>query len=197
MTEATTSAATVRAHLEACERRISETRARNDRPLAELERVAEEIENLRSHEAAIRRSVAERAEGKRLSAEEQSGLERELDSLRPRALDSERGLDAAKNELGLKRNRLRALEDLHRRLEGVGTGVRALLSSGDLGVLGMVADRLEVAEEHTAALAGLLGEQLQCVIVSDPEHGLALPLAPATSQGPAERPCRKPLRSAT
>src|SRR5260221_6850946 len=38
----------------------------------------------------------------------------------------------------------------------------------------MAAARLEVAEEHTAALAGLLGEQLQCVIVSDPEHGLAL-----------------------
>ena len=172
--EATTSSAAVRAQLEAARRRISETRARDERTLADRERVSEELANLGSHEAAIRKSVAERAEGKRHSAEELSALERELEGLRPRSLDSERELDTAKNELGLKRNRLRALEDLHRRLEGVGTGVRALLSSGDAGVLGMVADHLEVDEEHTAALAGLLGERLQCVIVSEPERGLAL-----------------------
>jgi chromosome segregation protein len=174
VTEATTSLAAVRAQLEAAARRISETRAREERTLGERERISEEVENLGSHETAIRRSVAERAEGKRHSAEELSALERELEGLRPRSLDAERELDAAKNELGLKRNRLRALEDLHRRLEGVGAGVRALLSSGDAGVVGMVADHLEVEEEHTAALAGLLGERLQCVIVSDPERGLAL-----------------------
>ncbi|HEX3597952.1 MAG TPA: AAA family ATPase, partial [Polyangiaceae bacterium] len=174
VTDATTSSAAVRAQLEAAHRRISETRARDERTLADRERVSEEIENLGSHEAAIRKSVAERAEGKRHSAEELSALERELESLRPRSLDSERELDTAKNELGLKRNRLRALEDLHRRLEGVGTGVRALLSSGDAAVLGMVADHLEVDEEHTAALAGLLGERLQTVIVSEPERGLAM-----------------------
>jgi hypothetical protein len=105
-----------------------------------------------AHETAIRRSVAERAEGKRHSAEELMQLEQELEGLRPRSLESERQLDVAKNELGLKRNRLRALEDLHRRLEGVGTGVRALLSSGDAGVLGMVADHLEVAIRRVASL---------------------------------------------
>src|SRR5207244_2766537 len=143
-------------------RRIAETRAREERTLGERERISEEVANLGSYETAIRRSVAERAEGKRHSAEELSALERELEGLRPRSLDAERELDAAKNELGLKRNRLRALEDLHRRLEGVGAGVRALLLSGDSGVVGMVADHLEVEEEHTAALAGLLGERLQC-----------------------------------
>ncbi|HVW28923.1 MAG TPA: chromosome segregation protein SMC [Polyangiaceae bacterium] len=174
VTAATTSSAAVRAQLEAARRRIGETRSREERTIADRELVGEELANLRSHEAAIRKSVAERAEGKRHSAEELSAIERELDALRPRALDAERELDTAKNELGLKRNRLRALEDLHRRLEGVGTGVRALLSSGDDRVVGMVADHLEVDEEHTAALAGLLGERLQTVIVTDPDRGLAL-----------------------
>jgi chromosome segregation protein len=174
VTEATTSSAAVRVQLDATRRRIDETRSREERTIADRELVGEEIANLRSHEAAIRKSVAERAEGKRHSAEELSALERELESLRPRALDSERELDTAKNELGLKRNRLRALEDLHRRLEGVGTGVRALLSSGDDDVVGMVADHLEVDEEHTAALAGLLGERLQTVIVTNPDRGLAM-----------------------
>lgn len=174
LTDATTGAAAVKAKLDALAQRIEETRTRRDRNANELERVTEEVANLTAYESALRRSVADREEGKRLSAAELGALESELEALRPQARDAERALDTAKNDLGLKRNRLRALEDLHRRLEGVGTGVRALLSSGDAAVQGMVADRLEVAEEHTAALAGLLGDRLQCVIVADPERGLEL-----------------------
>jgi chromosome segregation protein len=174
LADAQTSSAAVKARLDGLVQRIDEASGRRDRMVSELEGLAEELANLGAHEAALRRSVAERAEGKRLSAAELTALEQELESLRPQARDAERALDAAKNELGLKRNRLRALEDLHRRLEGVGTGVRALLSSGDPRVLGMLADRIEVPEAYTAAVTGLLGDQLQCVIVSDPEHGLAL-----------------------
>jgi chromosome segregation protein len=172
--DATTSAAAVKARLDALAERITEMRTRRDRNANELDQVSEELSNLTAYESALRKSVADRAEGKRLSAAELGELETELEGLRPQARDAERVLDSAKNDLGLKRNRLRALEDLHRRLEGVGTGVRALLSSGDPAIQGMVADRLEVAEEHTAALAGLLGDRLQCVIVSDPERGLEL-----------------------
>lgn len=172
--DAATSAAAMRARLDALGQRIEETRTRRDRTSSDLERVSEELANLDARGSALRRSVAERAEGKRLTAEELGGLERELEALRPQALEAERVLEAAKNELGLRRNRLRALEDLHRRLEGVGTGVRALLSGGDASVLGMVADSVEVPEQFTAALAGLLGDRLQCVIVTDPERGLSL-----------------------
>lgn len=174
VTSATTSSASMRARLDGLKQRIEEVRARRDRAASEHERVTEELSQLCAYETALRRSVAESAEGKRLTAEELGGLERELEALRPLTLEAERALEAAKNELGLRRNRLRALEDLHRRLEGVGTGVRALLSGGDSSVLGMVADRVEVPEEYTAALAGLLGDRLQCVIVTDPERGLSL-----------------------
>src|SRR5690606_36278032 len=73
-----------------------------------------------------------------------------------------------------KRNRLHALEDMHRRLEGVGAGVRALLTKQDPRVYGMVADRIEAPSELTAAFAGLLGERLQYVIVESSQHGLKL-----------------------
>ncbi|HEY4157361.1 MAG TPA: chromosome segregation protein SMC, partial [Polyangiaceae bacterium] len=89
-------------------------------------------------------------------------------------LDSERLVDTLKNDLGLKRNRLRALDDLHRRFEGVGGGARALLSKQDPRVLGMVADRVETAPELTRALAGLLGARLSCVVVEDHAAGVAL-----------------------
>jgi chromosome segregation protein len=172
--DATTSAAAIRARLDALRERIPETRARRDRIVAEHDALSEEAVNLGARESALRRSVEEWAEGKRLGAAELGALEQELDGLRPQALEAERTHDAMKNELGLCRNRLHALEDLHRRLEGVGAGVRALLSSGNDAVLGMVADRIEVPEEYTAALAGLLGDRLQCVIVSEPEQGIEL-----------------------
>jgi chromosome segregation protein len=166
--------AALQAQLNAIAQRIGDGRARQDRLTQERDALAGEVSELRAHETALRRSVAEWAEGKRLSAAELEALDLELAQLRPRALEAERKLDAAKNDLGLKRNRLRALEDLHRRYEGVGAGVRALLSADHPTVLGLVADRIEAPEELTPALAGLLGDRLQCVIVEDPARGLEL-----------------------
>jgi chromosome segregation protein len=164
----------IEARLDGLVQRVSEGRSRHDRLTGEAESLSGEIANLEAREHALERSVAELAEGKRLTAEEKVQLEAQIEELRGFLLDSERALDTVKNDLLLKRNRLRALDDLHRRLEGVGAGVRALVSREDPSVLGLLADRIEVPERLTAALAGLLGEQLQYVIVTDPERGLAL-----------------------
>ena len=172
--EATTHAATARARLEGLKQRIDEARNRRDRLTGEQSDQSEELGTLKALRHALEHSVTELAEGKRLTVAEREELEREMDQLRRRQLDAEREVDVAKNELGLGRSRLRALEDLHRRLEGVGSGVKALLSQGDSGVLGLVADRIEAPEALTSALAGLLGDRLQYVVVSDPVHGLEL-----------------------
>ncbi len=172
--ETTTRAATAAARIDGLRQRIDELRARRERLTAERDGLLGEESTLSARRHALERSVAELAEGKRLTAAEREALDTELHGLRGRQLDSERAVDAAKNELGLKRNRLRALEDLHRRLEGVGAGVRALLSRGDPAVIGMVADRIESPEELTAAFVGLLGERLQYVVVSDATRGLEL-----------------------
>ena len=167
-------AAAIDARLDGLVQRVAEGRSRDDRLSAEVENLTGEITNLEALEHALERSVAELAEGKRLTAEERAHLEAQIEELRGFLLESERALDTVKNELLLKRNRLRALDDLHRRLEGVGAGVRALVSRDDPSILGLLADRIEAPERLTAALAGLLGEQLQYVIVTDPERGLAL-----------------------
>src|SRR5690606_25884872 len=124
----------------------------------EKEAIVGELESLSARKAALEQSLREAVEGKQLTQAERDALEQEVQQLRSQRLESERAVDSAKNELGLKRNRLRALEDLHRRLEGVGAGARALLGKGDPSILGMVADRIEAPEELTAAFAGLLGE---------------------------------------
>jgi chromosome segregation protein len=162
------------ARLDGMVQRRDEARTRRDRSITEQEKLAGERADAAARRQALERSVAELAEGKRLSVSDLEALEIENESLRSRQLDSERAVDASKNELSLKRNRLRALEDLQRRFEGVGAGARALLSKGDPRVLGLVADRIEAPAELTSALAGLLGSRLSCVVVSDRASGLEL-----------------------
>ncbi len=167
-------AAGAEARIDGVAQRVEDGRTRRDKVSTEREGLTVELGEYSARKLALTQSVQEFAEGKKLSVDEKSQLEKELEGLRAGQLESERTVDTAKNELSLKRNRLRALEDLHRRLEGVGAGARALLSKGDARVLGLVADRLEAPEELTLAVAGLLGRTLQAVVVSETSAGLEL-----------------------
>ncbi len=164
----TARSAAAEARLDGIAQRLVEARVRNDRLAAERDKLTGELSDCLARKQALEYSVAQLAEGKRLTQSERAELDTELQGLRGRTLESERGVDSVKNELSQKRNRLRALEDLHRRMEGVGGGARALLSKkGDPRVLGMVADRVQAPEHLTDALAGLLGPRLSCIVVSD------------------------------
>ena len=167
-------AAALEAKVDGVMHRVADARARRDRLAQERETLEGELSATVARQSALEKSVAELAEGKRLTQTEREALGAEIESLRSRQLEGERAVDAIKNEVGRRRNRLRALEDLHRRLEGVGAGARALLSKHDPRVLGMLADRVEVPEDVTLAVAGLLGTKLQSVVVSDAAAGLEL-----------------------
>jgi chromosome segregation protein len=172
--ELTAQAAGAEARIDGIAQRVADGRVRRDAVAGERQALGNELSDHMARRQALTQSVKELAEGKRISAEEKAKLEKELEALRGKQLESERAVDAAKNELSLKRNRLRALEDLHRRFEGVGAGARALLAKGDERVLGLVADRLEAPEELTLAVAGLLGRRLQAVVVTETAGGLEL-----------------------
>ncbi|MCC6216324.1 MAG: chromosome segregation protein SMC [Polyangiaceae bacterium] len=201
--EAARAEAAATARLEAARARLADLERRRERLCSERDALQAESMVLGAKEAALVETAAAAAEGKRVTEEERQALEHELAALRPRLLESEKATDAAKSELSLARSRLRALEELHRRLEGVGAGARALLERKHPAVLGLVADRLEAPPEVTAALAGLLGRQLESVVVADPRAGLELldelarqsrgratvvPLRPRRVVGPAKRP---------
>ncbi len=140
----------------------------------ELGKLRFEDEDLERRRAALVTHAAELAEGKRISADERTRLDAEMKELREATVLSDKSVDHAKNELNQRRSRLRALEELHARLEGVGTGVKNLLKTKDPALLGLVADRIEAPAELTQAFAGLLGDRIQCVVVSDVERGVAL-----------------------
>jgi chromosome segregation protein len=172
--ELTALAAAAEARIDGLLQRVKDAHARRDKVSTERDALKAELGEHLSRKLALELSVVEFAAGKQLSADEKAAFERELEGLRASLLESERRVDSTKNELSLKRNRLRALEDLHRRLQGVGAGARALLGRSDARVLGMIADRFEAPEELTLAVAGLLGQKLQCVVVSDAVSGLEL-----------------------
>ncbi len=172
--EASNRAAALEARLDALVAQRNELLTRRERLEAERDALSDEMVGAEAQRHALAIGVAELAEGKRLSFEEKQALEQETASLRSRCLESERAVDVSKNALGVKRNRLRALDELHRKHEGVGSGTRALLSYGHPTVLGLVADRIEAPEDMQHALAGLLGDRLQSVVVRDLTVGLKL-----------------------
>jgi chromosome segregation protein len=156
------------------ERRLTEMSQRRAKLEDELGRLRFEGEDLERRRHELARHAVELAEGKRMTADERARLEAEMKLLREQTVDRDKAVDVAKNELSHKRNRLRALEELHARLEGVGQGVKTLLKTKDPSLLGLVADRLEAPAELTAAFAGLLGAELQSIVVADVDRGAAL-----------------------
>ncbi len=172
--EAAAAVAAAEATLAGSDRRLAEMRQRRVKLEDELGRLSFESDDLERKRSELGRQVAELAAAKRLAAEERARLDVELKGLREQAVASDRAVDHAKNELSQRRSRLRALEELHARLEGVGAGVKALLKAKDPAVLGIVADRIEAPAELTAAFAGLLGDRLQCVVVRDVDRGMEL-----------------------
>jgi chromosome segregation protein len=166
--------AAAQATLQGFERRLADMRQRRTRLEDELGRLTYETDDLEGRRLTLASHAAELAEGKKISADEKVRLDQEARELRERAVVLDKQVEQAKNELNQRRSRLRALEEIHARLEGVGAGVKNLLRSKDAALLGLVADRIEAPADLTRAFAGLLGDGLQYVVVSDPVRGMEL-----------------------
>jgi len=155
-------------------RRLEEMTARHQRLWGDSERLRIEADELSGKQETLVVHVQDLQEGKVTSEEQRDAFKDEAQTLRERAVDLDKSVDAAKQELHVRRSRLRALEEIHARHEGVGAGTRALLATKDPSIVGIVADRVEASDAFLPALAGLLGDRLQAVVVEDVERGLAL-----------------------
>lgn len=97
-----------------------------------------------------------------------------LAEVTPELAESEQRQAAARRELDARRSRLQVLEELERRLEGVRSAARAVLSSGASAVRGSFSERVTVPSELTDAVAGLLAERVDAVVSSEPSELTAL-----------------------
>ncbi len=165
-------AAATRARLDGLEQRLSDGSTR-------LERSREELAAAQSTAADVDPEALEAAvaEAGQLHTDQTAKLAAERDALVQLA-EAERSrsseLQEADKNLSRQRNRLEALQDLHRRLDGIGSGAKTLLSQEHSGVLGMIADRIGAPAELHTAFAAALGDRLQCVVVEDTARGVAL-----------------------
>jgi chromosome segregation protein len=150
-----------------------------ERALARLAVEAAQAEAETDTVAARRLRIEERhrAAGQQLSLLESE--RRQVQAERERSETERERLQVALGDfrLGLaaRESQLAALEQLELEREGYGAGVRAVFSAnGSLaGVVGTVADLLEVPSGLEAAVEGVLGERLQWVVVERFEHARA------------------------
>jgi chromosome segregation protein len=132
------------------------------------EEYSSRLASLLERQAETEPRLAEAQAQKEAAAKAQTDLKAELSVAQPRLAESERAKNGARRELESRRSRLQALEELERRLEGVRSAAKAVMSSGHPGVVGLFADRLHVPADLTDAIAGLLGERLEAVIAHNP-----------------------------
>ncbi len=167
-------AASAQARLSGLERRHAEMDARRTKLGTERASLQPHHVDLTLHAAELERQVEQHRLAVREAGVEKARLENVLASLKAKIRIQEDEVDESKTALSAARSRFAALRELRERLEGVGVGTKAVVNMRDDCVVGLVADRVEAPVQLTHALAGLLGTDLQSIVVSDMDRGIEL-----------------------
>jgi chromosome segregation protein len=149
-------------------------RMRKERLLIDMQRFGEDSKEAEEIKVSLREQLFSLEAEQATSKERVSVLSMSMQRFREALVESDRGLEEAKNALSQGRGRLRGLEEVHARLEGVGAGVRALVASQDPCILGLVADLIEASDQALVPFAAVLGSRLQAVVVDDLERSSVL-----------------------
>jgi chromosome segregation protein len=150
---------------------------RRERLLEELAQTRGEAEHLAATRGRL--EMARRETGVQLSLLAAELAEVEADRAAKEALrsDWQESLGELRMSLAAKESALEAIERLEREREGYGAGVRAIFAAGAgtrvAGVIGTVADLLEVPAGLEVAVEAVLGDRLQWVVVERFEHARA------------------------
>jgi chromosome segregation protein len=166
--------ASAEARLAGVERRYQEMVARRTRLEGERDLLGLRHVDMTRQAGDLAQSVEEHRSAVRHAGAEKARLDVLLGELKEKIRLQEHELDVRKTALSNARSRFAALRELRERLEGVGTGTKAMFATKDGCLAGLVADRIEVPADLTHALAGLLGTRLQSVVVSDLNRGIEL-----------------------
>jgi chromosome segregation protein len=159
------------------DKRREDTRARLTRIESEREQLAEQSASSQQEAVELRARLEGLQSTQEAIGQAKEELESELKRLREDIVSSDESVEKLRAELAQKRSRLHSLEEIQQRFEGVGAGVRAIMTQygrerGTSKVQGLVADRFECPPELTKALAAALGERLQYVVVDDLTTGV-------------------------
>lgn len=160
-----TKASNERTSLESDLRGLVALGTRRESELGDFERELEELSE-RQVQLAQERDAAG-AEEERLRAE-QATIQAELTRRVELLSEANQQLSAIQERFSKDQARLRSLEELEERREGVGRGVRRLLSADhplSRDVIGLLADEVEVAAEHAPMVDAVLGSFAEMVML--------------------------------
>ncbi|MBI2192166.1 MAG: chromosome segregation protein SMC [Planctomycetes bacterium] len=107
------------------------------------------------------------------------GIQEEIRRLQESQISIVERLDQEQKRLTSKESRRELLQDLERRREGMGTGVKQVLSAVQQqpaslqGVVGTVAELFEVDIEYALAIESALAHAAQAIVTEKTEHTLA------------------------
>ena len=164
-------------------RQAGELRERQAQLARRAERLAQELAEARAEAERLtgQRGTLESARDRAVSELSSLAAERErlaatLADRAARLTEAEQALAQARVDLAARSSSRDALRELEVAREGYGAGVRAVFEGGTpvlAGVVGTVADLLEVEPGLERAVEAVLGERLQWVVVQRFEHARA------------------------
>lgn len=158
--------------------RLETARSKGEQAQGELARLGRELQEL----AAEIDSVIESIQGKEgelasLEAkrnqitEDKAQLAQEREELSQELAKAARKLEETKEELSRVHSQYQALKQLDERGEDLYTGVRRVMEEADAGglagIIGVVADLLEVPRGFELAVETALGSNVQCIVAQD------------------------------
>jgi chromosome segregation protein len=164
--EARNAAAALERRREDVARQLDRRRAEDEALQGRLRDIEEQAAQRRQDLAALRAELA-------AAAGEQEARAEEVRTLAETRRRWERRAAELEGVLVQTRSRLESLEQIQRNYEGFHRGVRAIMREEQHaeGVLGVVADVIDIPEQYERAVAAVLGERLQYVIVQGEEQG--------------------------
>ena len=143
--------------------------------LVRLEKLSSEkiqLEEERTRLEARLTEFAENVQAEKVNAQAQRGTVEEsqqrLRDLQHELAQSSQELDGLLHQQAEKRSRLNVLEQLQESHEGFSAGALAALKQSQ-SVLGSLADRIRVPDEHIVGIEAALGHYLQLVLTERPE----------------------------
>ena len=158
----------------ALRRREEEAGRRLERLSAERSHAAEQLRVLEEDLVKQHQALGVVRQRLRDLAGEREGHSARLRQLSEQRSDAEQQASRAHGELLQLRSRLESLEEIQRNYEGYQRGVRSLMVAQQPaeGVLGVVADVIAAPREYERAVAAVLGDRLQYMIVSGEEQAI-------------------------
>ncbi|MDR4503661.1 MAG: chromosome segregation protein SMC [Candidatus Scalindua sp.] len=130
---------------------------------SELERIECERQNLTEQRDTVLNTIESLESRSSLIKERLQGVHLEIETINE-AINTKQQFRSSKE------SRLEILDDLERRYEGVGLGVKSILEEGKkedseiTGICGMVADLIRVDNSYVSAIEAVLGDNAQIIV---------------------------------